>query len=96
MIELITELTYMPVWIQGDFDFDEDTDFNDIPAVNLQLTKAMESLMPNCTICDQKEILLAQIGSEENANLMWGDGGIVYLFCCATHIDNQQLIWQCY
>ena len=40
-------------------------------------------------------VLLAQIGSEEAAGLMWGDADCLYLFVCEDRPGNVYLTLQC-
>lgn len=51
---------------------------------------------PECPECNEPMRLIAQIGSEEKAGLMWGDAGTVYLFGCADCPDTFELRLQCY
>lgn len=49
-----------------------------------------------CPECGEKLAFLAQIDSEDAADLMWGDVGLVYLFQCKNHPDVFHLELQCY
>lgn len=49
-----------------------------------------------CGKCKQEMEFFAQIDSEDQANLMWGDMGSVYLFRCKEHQDQFHLELQCY
>jgi hypothetical protein len=51
---------------------------------------------PDCKICNKPMRLLAQIDSEEDAGIMWGDSGSVYLFECAAHPDQIEMRLQCF
>jgi uncharacterized protein YwqG len=51
---------------------------------------------PDCSECGQAMRLLMQIDSEDDAGLMWGDAGSVYLFECPKHPKNVQMRLQCY
>lgn len=48
-----------------------------------------------CQICSSDMAFLAQIDSEDEANLMWGDVGSVYLFQCSEHKSQFHLELQC-
>lgn len=48
-----------------------------------------------CQICSADMEFLAQIDSEDEANLMWGDVGSVYLFQCSEHQSEFHLELQC-
>ena len=48
-----------------------------------------------CGVCSKKMDFLAQIDSEDDANLMWGDVGSVYLFQCSAHPSEFHLELQC-
>ncbi len=50
----------------------------------------------NCDICENRMKLLAQIDSEEEANLNWGDSGLIYLFFCENHPAEIKFTLQCY
>jgi Domain of unknown function (DUF1963) len=49
-----------------------------------------------CPECGAALDFVAQIDSEQNANLMWGDAGLVYLFRCPTHRSAFALRLQCF
>lgn len=49
-----------------------------------------------CAICGDEMAFFAQIDSEDNADVMWGDSGAVYLFRCAAHKNEFALELQCY
>jgi uncharacterized protein YwqG len=49
-----------------------------------------------CDLCGNRMKLLAQIDSEEKANLGWGDCGLVYLFFCENHPLEIKFILQCF
>lgn len=49
-----------------------------------------------CEKCKTRMRLLGQIDSEEDAGLMWGDVGAVYLFECPKHADQIQMRLQCF
>jgi uncharacterized protein YwqG len=49
-----------------------------------------------CDVCGNRMELLAQIDSEEKAELAWGDSGLVYLFFCENHLSEIKLILQCF
>ena len=51
---------------------------------------------PECPDCAQRMRLLAQIDSEEEAGLMWGDSGCVYIFGCDKHTAQVQMRLQCF
>ena len=50
----------------------------------------------SCEICGSKMEFFAQVDSEENSYLMWGDCGMVYLFRCPEHKTEFKLELQCY
>jgi uncharacterized protein YwqG len=50
---------------------------------------------PECE-CGQRLSLLAQIDSEDEAGLMWGDSGCIYLFACEKHPKQIQMRLQCF
>jgi len=52
--------------------------------------------IPECEHCKNKMSLLTQIDSEEEADVIWGDSGSVYLFYCATHPREIELRLQCF
>lgn len=51
---------------------------------------------PVCDHCRSRMNLLAQIDSETEADVMWGDSGCLYLFYCASHPREVKLILQCF
>ncbi|MEX2218677.1 MAG: DUF1963 domain-containing protein [Phycisphaerales bacterium] len=51
---------------------------------------------PDCRRCERRMRLLAQIDSEDEASIMWGDCGCVYLFGCEEHTEEFRLELQCY
>lgn len=51
---------------------------------------------PTCTECGERMQFLAQIDSEDEADLMWGDVGLVYLFECPGHPQHFVLELQCH
>jgi len=51
---------------------------------------------PSCSVCTQRMRLLAQIDSEDEAGIMWGDVGCVYLFVCEQHPSELKLELQCH
>jgi uncharacterized protein YwqG len=50
----------------------------------------------DCGICGRRLELLAQIDSESEAGLGWGDAGLVYLFFCREHLEETKLVLQCF
>ena len=51
---------------------------------------------PACLICGEAMMFFAQIDSEDQADLMWGDVGLIYLFRCAQHPSEFHLELQCH
>lgn len=51
---------------------------------------------PVCNVCGSGMSLLAQIDSEDQADIMWGDAGCVYLFHCPAHPEETKLVLQCF
>jgi uncharacterized protein YwqG len=49
-----------------------------------------------CPVCGDEMEFFAQIDSEDDADLMWGDCGAVYLFRCAEHKNEFGFELQCY
>ena len=49
---------------------------------------------PKCDICNNEMALLFQIDSEEQADLIWGDHGVAYVFFCKDHMKEQKLLIQ--
>ncbi|MBZ0167337.1 MAG: DUF1963 domain-containing protein [Candidatus Omnitrophica bacterium] len=54
-----------------------------------------EVIVP-CPKCQSDLEFLGQIDSEEKANIMWGDCGLIYLFLCPDHPDEIHMELQCY
>lgn len=50
----------------------------------------------SCKLCDAEMEFVAQLDSEDEADLMWGDCGMVYLFRCPEHKNEFALELQCY
>ena len=50
----------------------------------------------SCDQCQNPMNLLAQIDSEGEPDLMWGDSGCLYLFYCVNHPQEVQLTLQCF
>lgn len=51
---------------------------------------------PKCPQCHHLLEQFAQIDSEDEAGLMWGDVGCVYLFCCREHPSEVRFELQCH
>ncbi|MBC7910858.1 MAG: DUF1963 domain-containing protein [Pyrinomonadaceae bacterium] len=51
---------------------------------------------PDCKVCKSGMSLLAQIDTEDEAGIMWGDVGCVYLFYCPEHPQETKLELQCF
>jgi uncharacterized protein YwqG len=51
---------------------------------------------PDCDLCEARMRLLVQIDSEDEADIMWGDVGCVYLFHCPQHPKRIALSLQCF
>ena len=51
---------------------------------------------PVCDHCQSRMNLLAQIDSEPEADIMWGDSGLLYLFYCDNHPRDVRLLLQCF
>lgn len=49
-----------------------------------------------CPLCNAPMHLLAQIDSEANAGINWGDTGCAYLFFCPAHPQEISFEMQCY
>ncbi|PHS02986.1 MAG: hypothetical protein COA78_19665 [Blastopirellula sp.] len=49
-----------------------------------------------CTKCNSEMEFFAQIDSEEEAGIMWGDVGLVYFFRCSEHKDEVRMELQCH
>lgn len=49
-----------------------------------------------CPTCDTDMEFYAQIDSEDDANIMWGDMGLVYFFRCPQHENEFKLELQCH
>lgn len=50
----------------------------------------------NCPQCNTEMEFYAQLDSEDEANIMWGDVGLVYFFRCPQHKTEFQLELQCH
>ena len=51
---------------------------------------------PKCSKCNSDLEFYAQIDSEDDADVMWGDVGLVYFFQCPKHRDEFHLELQCH
>lgn len=51
---------------------------------------------PACDHCQSRMSFLAQIDSEQEPDIMWGDSGCIYLFYCVNHPRELKLILQCF
>lgn len=51
---------------------------------------------PTCPECKTEMEFYAQIDSEDEANMMWGDAGLVYFFRCPQHKNLFQFELQCH
>ena len=51
---------------------------------------------PTCPKCNNEMEFYAQVDSEEEANIMWGDVGLVYFFRCPQHKNEFRLELQCH
>lgn len=49
-----------------------------------------------CPQCNTEMVFYAQIDSEDEASVMWGDVGVVYFFRCPQHKAEFQLELQCH
>lgn len=49
-----------------------------------------------CSQCNSELKFFAQIDSEDEADLMWGDIGLIYIFRCPDHNDEFHLELQCH
>ena len=49
-----------------------------------------------CNICGKELIFFAQIDSEDDAGIMWGDVGLIYLYRCPDHKDEFHMELQCH
>ena len=56
------------------------------------------AVIPECAKCNHAMRLLAQIDSADEAGLMWGDAGCVYLWECERHPQGElvQMRLQCF
>jgi uncharacterized protein YwqG len=54
------------------------------------------AVLPHCPQCQQDMEFFAQIDSEEQADMMWGDLGVIYLFRCAVHRGVFKMRLQCH
>lgn len=52
--------------------------------------------LPTCPECNCDMVFYAQIDSEDEANIMWGDLGLIYFFRCPQHKNKFQLELQCH
>ena len=52
--------------------------------------------VPVCDHCHDRMSLLAQLDTEGEPDVMWGDSGCVYLFYCPTHPREVQFTLQCF
>ncbi len=51
---------------------------------------------PNCPICDARmNQLIAQLESNDNIPVHWGDVGSGYIVQCAKHLEQVAFFWQC-
>lgn len=53
-------------------------------------------VQPSCDVCGKPMTFFAQIDSEDEANVMWGDVGLVYFFRCAEHKGEFHFELQCH
>jgi uncharacterized protein YwqG len=51
---------------------------------------------PDCESCKGEMRLLAQIDTEDEADIIWGDVGCVYIFYCPEHPKETKLELQCF
>ena len=51
---------------------------------------------PVCEYCHDRMMLLVQIDSETETDVMWGDSGCLYLFYCVRHPREVKLKLQCF
>ncbi len=51
---------------------------------------------PCCPVCNTEMKFYAQVDSEDEANIMWGDVGLVYFFRCSEHKNEFRLELQCH
>ncbi len=51
---------------------------------------------PSCPKCGADMVFYAQVDSEDEANIMWGDVGLVYFFRCPEHKNEFQFELQCH
>jgi uncharacterized protein YwqG len=52
--------------------------------------------LKTCPLCHAEMEFFAQLDSENEADIMWGDSGLVYLFRCPEHKNEFALELQCY
>ena len=52
--------------------------------------------IPLCNHCHNSMSLLAQLDTEGQPDIMWGDSGCVYLFYCENHPREVHLTLQCF
>jgi uncharacterized protein YwqG len=50
----------------------------------------------SCRICNKDMEFFAQLDSEEDAGVMWGDVGLIYLYRCPDHKDEFHMELQCH
>ena len=51
---------------------------------------------PGCDVCKSGMRLLAQIDTEDEADIIWGDVGCVYIFYCPEHPRETRMELQCF
>jgi uncharacterized protein YwqG len=51
---------------------------------------------PVCDVCERGMRFLAQIDTEDEASIMWGDVGCVYIFYCPEHPKETKMELQCF
>lgn len=51
---------------------------------------------PDCEVCGSGMLTLAQIDTEDEADITWGDVGCVYIFYCPKHPKETRLELQCF
>lgn len=51
---------------------------------------------PDCDVCKSGMRLLAQIDTEDEADITWGDVGCVYIFYCPEHPRETKMELQCF
>lgn len=52
--------------------------------------------IPTCPKCNTDMKFYAQVDSEDEANIMWGDVGLVYFFRCSEHKNEFKMELQCH